>query len=362
MTKAALILSRMTLGKLSLLNAKTAWDNTGNAVDALKAVKKLMPAEDYATYERLAEEEIKWCQENKVQIITIDDEKYPYRLRECPDAPMALFVRGKADLNSARYLAVVGTRKITPYGSDCINKIIDEMGRLCPDVVINSGLAYGVDITAHRAAMRNGMPTIGVVAHGQGTLYPSHHRSDANKMVLGNGAVVTEFYHDIFPEARNFLQRNRIIAGMSDAVLIPESASHGGGLVTVRTAIDYNRDVLAIPGSISSEFSAGPNNLIRDNKASLVTSAEDIINVMGWENVEALEKARQRGIEKSLFVELSADEQKVVDALKTHGDQSVNALTAVTGLPVRTVTSTLFMLEMKGITKTLQGNVHHLVG
>ena len=251
----------MTFGKLSLLDAKKAFDEKGSAEEALKFLSSHVSA-DYQSLEKRAKEEIEWCNNNKVRVVTISDPDYPQRLKHCCDAPMVLFVRGKADLNAQHAISIVGTRQCTTYGKDCINKIVDDMAEKCPDVHIVSGLAYGVDITAHRAAMRNGFPTIGVVAHGQGTLYPAHHRNEANKMVLGNGAVITEFFHDVFPEARNFLQRNRIIAGMSDATLIPESAIHGGGMVTARLAIDYNRELFAIPGSITSPMSEGPNGLI----------------------------------------------------------------------------------------------------
>jgi DNA processing protein len=273
---------------------------------------------------------------------------------------MVLFVRGKADLNAQHAISIVGTRQCTTYGKDCINRIVDDMAEKCPDVHIVSGLAYGVDITAHRAAMRNGFPTIGVVAHGQGTLYPAHHRNEANKMVLGNGAVITEFFHDVFPEARNFLQRNRIIAGMSDATLIPESAIHGGGMVTARLAIDYNRELFAIPGSITSPMSEGPNALIRDNKAMLVTSTGDIVKNLGWHTEEKLQQARKKGIERELFTDFTDDERKVVEVLQK-GDQTKDTLCVETGLPISTLSTAIFTLEMKGIIRALSGSQYHLI-
>lgn len=354
-----LIISQLTLGKLSLLDAKTAFDEKGSAEEALKFLSSHISA-DFTTLEKRAKEEIEWCNNNKVRIVTISDPDYPQRLRQCCDAPMVLFVRGKANLNAQHAISIVGTRQCTTYGKDCINKIVDEMAGIIPDIHIVSGLAYGVDITAHRAAMRNGLPTIGVVAHGQGTLYPAHHRNEANKMVLGNGAVVTEFFHDIFPEARNFLQRNRIIAGMSDATLIPESAIHGGGMVTARLTIDYNRELFAIPGSITSSMSEGPNALIRDNKAALVTSAGDIIKNLGWHAEEQLQQARKKGIERELFTDFTDDERKIVEALKK-GDQTKDALCVETGLPISTLSAVIFTLEMKGIIRALSGSQYHLI-
>ena len=225
---------------------------------------------------------------------------------------------------------------------------------------IVSGLAYGIDIAAHRAAMRKGLPTIGVVAHGQGTLYPAHHRNEANKMVLGNGAVITEFFHDVFPEARNFLQRNRIIAGISDATLIPESAIHGGGMVTARLTIDYNRELFAIPGSIKSPMSEGPNTLIRDNKAILVTSAGDIIKNLGWHDEQEVQIARKKGIERTLFTEYTDEERKIVEALQT-GDKTIDILCIETGLPISTLSATIFSLEMKGTVRALPGSLFHFI-
>lgn len=354
-----LIISQLTLGKLSLLDAKKAFDEKGSAEEALSFLSSHVSA-DFQSLEKRAKEEIEWCNNNKVRVITISDPDYPQRLKQCCDAPMVLFVRGKADLNAQHAISIVGTRQCTTYGKDCIDRIVDEMAGKVPDVHIVSGLAYGVDITAHRAAMRNGLPTIGVVAHGQGTLYPAHHRNEANKMVLGNGAVITEFFHDIFPEARNFLQRNRIIAGMSDATLIPESAIHGGGMVTARLTIDYNRELFAIPGSITSLTSEGPNALIRDNKAMLVTSAGDIVKSLGWHTEEKLQQARKKGIERELFSDFTDDERKVVEVLQK-GDQTKDTICVETGLPISTLSAVIFTLEMKGIIRALSGNQYHLI-
>ena len=354
-----LIISQLTFGKLSLLDAKKAFDEKGSAEEALKFLSSHVSA-DYQSLEKRAREEIEWCNNNKVRVVTISDPDYPQRLKHCCDAPMVLFVRGKADLNARHAISIVGTRQCTTYGKDCINRIVDDMAEKCPDVHIVSGLAYGVDITAHRAAMRNGFPTIGVVAHGQGTLYPAHHRNEANKMVLGNGAVITEFFHDVFPEARNFLQRNRIIAGMSDATIIPESAIHGGGMVTARLAIDYNRELFAIPGSITSPMSEGPNALIRDNKAMLITSAEDIVKSLGWHTEEKLQQARKKGIERELFTDFTDDERKVVEVLQK-GDQTKDTLCVETGLPISTLSTAIFTLEMKGIIRALSGSQYHLI-
>ena len=343
----ALIISHLTLSRLSLLDAKKAYDEEGSAEAALNYISSHLPA-DYVALERRAQEEVAWCESHKVRIVPISHPDYPRRLKECCDAPLVLFVRGTADLNAPKMLSIVGTRKNTPYSTDCINSIVDALADNSPDVHIVSGLAYGVDITAHRAALRNNLPTIGVVAHGQGMLYPSHHRKEANNMVLGNGAVITEFFHDVYPEARNFLQRNRIIAGLSDATLLPESAIHGGGMVTARLAVDYSRELFAIPGNITAPMSEGPNALIRDNKATLVTSAKDIMKDLGWETPPPTTPKGREAKELNLFPELSDTEEVIVEALRNE-DQTIDAIAATVNLPVSTITATLFTLEMKGV-------------
>ncbi len=328
--------------------------------DATDTLVELMKS-DLSSYIKRAEEEQEWCARKGVRILTYADSDYPCRLRNCPDAPLVLFVRGKCNLNADHIISIVGTRKSTPYGKDVVDGIVRDLRQQCPDVVVLSGLAYGIDIIAHRAALRNDIPTVGVVAHGQDRIYPQLHRDEANKMVLGNGAVVTEYFHGTAPEPRNFLQRNRIIAGMSDATIVAESASHGGGLVTARIAQDYGREVFAIPGPINAEFSQGCNNLIRDNKAALVSSATDIVNAMMWQNVGQAAQARRQGIERTLFPTLTPEEQAIVNALKEHGDSQSNALTAYTGLPINTVVAQLFSLEMKGVITPLSGNTFHLI-
>lgn len=358
----ALIISQLTLSRLSLLDAKKAYDEEGSAEAALKYISSQLPA-DYAALERRAQEEVSWCESHKVRIVPISHPDYPRRLRECCDAPLVLFIRGTADLNAPKMLSIVGTRKNTPYSTDCINGIVDALAENCPDVHIVSGLAYGVDITAHRAALRNNLPTIGVVAHGQGMLYPAHHRNEANKMVLGNGAVVTEFFHDVRPEARNFLQRNRIIAGMSDATLLPESAIHGGGMVTARLTVDYSRELFAIPGNVSAPMSEGPNALIRDNKATLVTCAEDIMKELGWApppRPSQREGELFEGFKEFKEFNFSETEAAIVEALRNE-DQTINSLAAAVNLPISTITATLFTLEMKGVVRSMAGSGFHLV-
>ena len=371
---ANIVLSLRAAGRLGFSGAKTLRDAAGSAVavlenrsdirsvapDATDRLCEIMKG-DIAEAMQRAEEEQQWASDNNVNIITIDDARYPNRLRHCSDAPLTLYLRGNADMNPTCALAIVGTRKCTAYGRDAIDYILHDLKEQCPTLQIVSGLAYGVDICAHRASLREGLVTIGVVAHGQDMLYPNLHRTEANQMLENNGAVVTEYPHGIRPLAANFLQRNRIVAGMTDATLVIESASHGGSLVTARIAQDYGRDVFAVPGPIRSEQSSGCNNLIRDQKAQLVTSAQDIINITGWQCGELLSKARQQGIERTMFANLSAEEQKIIDTLKEHGDTAVNELTLLTSLPISSLQQMLFTLEMQGMVKSLPGNVYHVI-
>lgn len=307
-----------------------------------------------------AEAEYRWDMDNKIQVLTLGDERYPQRLLECQDAPTVLYYRGSADLNASKVISIIGTRHATLYGQDIIRRFVSDLRQLCPNVLIVSGLAYGIDICAHREALTNGFPTVGVLAHGLDQIYPNAHRDTAIKM-LSNGGLLTE-YISLTPGAKgNFVQRNRIVAGLSDACIIVESAQKAGGLITMRIAQDYNRDCFAFPGPVYAEYSKGCNNLIRDNKAALITCAEDFVNAMGWDNEAILDKAKQEGIERQMFPELTPDEQKIVDALSETNDQQINVLAVRSNIPVNKLTSLLFYLEMKGVIKTLAGGSYHLL-
>lgn len=373
-TTASLVLALFAAGKLSLRDAVTLYKAAGTALGVMEHRKDIRDVVadasdnlvtllqgDIDTYLKRAEEEEEWCRGNNIKILTYGDSGYPCRLRQCPDAPLVLFVRGGCDLNAHRIINIIGTRKSTPYGKEVITRMAKELKDLCPSAVIVSGLAYGIDINAHRAALDNGLATVGVVAHGMDRIYPALHRNDADRMVEGNGAVVTEFFRGTPPEARNFLQRNRIIAGMADATVVVESAAHGGGLFTAKIAADYNREVFAIPGPVNAEYSQGCNNLIRDNKAALITSAADLMKAMMWEEEKVIENIRSQGVERTLFPELDDNEKAIVGALKKHGDSQINVLSTYTGLPINVIVSSLFTLEMKGVVMSLAGNAYHLI-
>lgn len=309
---------------------------------------------------RRAEVELKWDTDNRIEPLTITNPRYPQRLLECPDAPTVLYYRGNADLNKQRIISVIGTRHCTSYGEDIIRRFMQDMRHLCPDVLVMSGLAYGIDINAHRESLRNGIPTIGVLAHGLDQIYPRTHRDTAIEM-LKNGGLLTE-YMSYTPGAKgNFVQRNRIVAGMADASILVESASKGGGLITMGIARDYHRETFAFPGPVNAEYSKGCNNIIRDNEAALITSAEDFVKAMGWNTDEQLAKAKRDGIERHMFPDLTEDEQKVVTLLQDNNDLQINVIAVKSGLAINKLTSVLFGLEMKGILKMRAGGCYHLL-
>ena len=307
-----------------------------------------------------AEQEFSWAQNNGVEVLCWNDERYPQRLKECVDAPLTLFYKGSANLNKQRIISIVGTRKCTHYGQDLIKHLIMELQRLCPDVLIVSGLAYGVDINAHRMALDYHFETVGVLAHGLDYLYPHAHKETALQM-LSHGGLLTEYCTNTKADKMNFVRRNRIVAGMCDACILVESALKGGGLITAGIAKDYSRDVFAFPGAVGAPYSEGCNALIAQNGAALITSANDLVVNMNWENISLLNKAKEKGIERELFPTLNTDEQKVVDILKKHNNLQINILLAQTDLSIGKLSAVLFELEMKGIVRAMAGGSYHLL-
>lgn len=311
-------------------------------------------------WKKWADDELQWDIANGVVPLAISSPLYPQRLTECADAPMMLYYMGNADLNKQRIICIIGTRHATAYGQDIISRFTAELKAACPDTIIVSGLAYGVDISAHRCALSAGMETIGVLAHGLDTIYPSVHRDTAAKMIT-QGGLLSEFPTGTNADKMNFVRRNRIVAGMSDACILVESAEKGGGLITTGIANSYGRDVFAFPGNVGQPYSKGCNNLIKDNKAMLITSAQDFVNAMGWQNDATLREAKKQGIERQLFPEFTADEQHIVDILAKTNDLQINMLSAKSGFAIGKLSSLMFTLEMKGTVKSLAGGICHLI-
>jgi len=307
-----------------------------------------------------AEVELKFIEQHHIKTLQLGDADYPQRLSECPDAPLALFYMGNADLNQQRVINIIGTRKITGYGKDLIRRLVADLRTMgvCPLVV--SGLAYGVDICAHREALAQGMETVGVLAHGLDEIYPSVHR-DTAKQMLQQGGLLTEYMSQTRADKMNFVRRNRIVAGMSDATILVESAEKGGGLITCGIALDYNRPVFAFPGAVGAPYSVGCNNLIRQNGAQLITSATDLVEALGWQTDLQRQQAQQQGIERTLFPDLTAEEQTIVDVLSKDGDLQQNILSVKTNIPIGQLTALLFQLEMKGVIRPLAGGSYHLL-
>lgn len=321
------------------------------AVDALNCPEAFARAED----------ELRFAEKSKIRVLTYFDPDYPSRLRECDDAPVVLYYRGNAGLNALRVVAIVGTRRATEYGKRFCDSFVHDLAALCHDVLIVSGLAFGIDIHAHRAALAHGLPTVGVLGHGLDRIYPPSHRSSAIAM-LDRGGLLTEFVHGTGPDRYNFVSRNRIIAGLSDATIVVESNAKGGSLITAAISLDYHRDCFALPGRADDPHSEGCNRLIRDNKAGLICNAEDFVRAMNWSSPDAMEALKNhQPVQRSLFVELDDDQQRIASCLAQSGDQHINALSVATDIPVGKLAAMLFDMEMKGAVKALAGGCYHLL-
>ena len=374
MTNQQEIINTIALSRISyyssegLLNLYRTLGSATNVVEHRHHIRDVLPdASDrlVAALENMddmisrAETELEFDMNHGIVPLCFNDRNYPKRLAECADAPLVLYYKGNADLNQRRIISIVGTRRCTQYGRDMTARLIKRMRELLPKTLIVSGLAYGIDIEAHRNALACDFETVGVLAHGLDTIYPNAHRGTAIKMIE-NGGLLSEFITMTNADKRNFVQRNRIVAGMCDACVIVESAAKGGGLITTTMARDYNRDVFAVPGAVGQQYSEGCNLLIKDNVASLITSADDLVDAMGWnEDMEMVRKAG-KGIERELFPELTQEEQIIVDRLAMH-DLQINMLASQTGLTIQKLSALLFGLEMKGVVKALAGGTYHLL-
>ena len=315
---------------------------------------------DWSEPLKRAEVELEFCRDHNIRVLCLGDDNYPKRLEDCADAPVVLYYKGNANLNQSRVINVIGTRHCTMYGADFIRKFLRDLKALCPEVLVVSGLAYGVDINAHQQALAVGYDTVGVVAHGLDYLYPAAHKDVAREMV-NHGGLLTEFMTCTNADKGNFVRRNRIVAGMSDACILVESAAHGGGIITAGISFDYGREVFALPGRVGDHFSEGCNNAIRENKAILLTSAEDFVKTMGWEDDALRIEAQKKGIERQLFPDLSPEQQRIVDVLTKSNDLQLNQLSVKTGIPIGDITSILFQMEMMGVVKPMAGGNYHLL-
>ena len=314
---------------------------------------------DWSEPLKRAEVEMDFCRSHDIRVLCLGESDYPKRMEECADAPLVLYYKGNANLNQSRVINIIGTRHCTTYGADFIRRFLHDLKTICPEVLVVSGLAYGVDINAHQQSLAVGYETVGVVAHGLDYLYPSAHKDTAREMV-NHGGLLTEFMTCTNADKGNFVRRHRIVAGMSDACILIESAGHGGGMITAGIAFDYGRDVFALPGRVGDHFSEGCNKATSENKALLLTSAEDFVKTMGWEDDAMRIEAQKRGIERQLFPDLSPEQQRIVNALSETNDLQLNQLSVKSGIPIGDITSILFQMEMMGVVKPMAGGNYHL--
>ena len=315
-----------------------------------KTVDFLKSEDGFAVGLAQAEKELKHLEKHNIQVFFYTDEGYPQRLKHYTDSPILIYYKGNADLNHARIVGIVGTRKPTPQGMSICEELVE--GLLPYNVLIISGLAYGIDITAHKKSVLTNTPTIGVMGHGFKTIYPRQHAKTANQM-LENGGLISEFTYETEIAREHFPMRNRIIAGMSDALIVVETAQSGGSMITAQIANEYNKDVFAVPGRLKDKFSKGCNHLIKIHKAALIESAEDIAYVMRW-------SAEKEGRQTNLFVELSDLEKQIMSIIEQKEEAAIDLLSYEAKLKPGKMAAVLLELEFKGVVKSLPGKKYML--
>jgi DNA processing protein len=303
---------------------------------------------------RRAEKEIRFIEKYKIKTFFFLDKEYPYRLSNCIDAPVMLYYKGNANLNPDRVIGIVGTRKATEYGKETCLKIID--GLSDTGALVVSGLAFGIDSCAHKNALTHNLPTVAVLGHGLDRIYPPQNKGLAQKL-LQNGGLLTDFQSETNPDRENFPKRNRIIAGLCDALVVIEAAETGGALITADIANSYNRDVFAIPGRVGDEYSKGCNKFIKTHRAALIETAEDLKYLMGWDT----QKNKKSGKQQELFIELTSEEQTISGIIRTYGDVGIDTLVIDSGMTSSTVAKTLLNLEFKGVLRSMPGKRYQLI-
>jgi DNA processing protein len=345
--------------------AKTLVQHFGNATDIFKAKASTLARIDGIGPVRadsiksfndfaLCEQELQFAQKHGVQLLFLTDARYPRRLLNCYDSPTLLYYKGEADLNASRTAAIVGTRRNSEYGKHCVTELL---AALAPhNVLILSGLAFGVDTLAHREALKQALPTVGVLAHGLHTVYPPENKGLARQMLEAGGGLLTECMSGTAPDKHNFPTRNRIVAGMADVTIVVETDVKGGSMITAELANNYNRDVLAYPGKATDTKSRGCNHLIKTNKAALITSGQDVLEFMNW--LPAKEKPTQQ---RSLFIELSPDEQVIFDLLNGHDALHIDEINLRSQLSASAAAAALLTLELQGVVASLPGKLYKVI-
>jgi DNA processing protein len=303
---------------------------------------------------KLAEDEVRFLERYKIKPLFINSPEYPWRLRNCYDAPVLLYYKGNAELNADKIISIVGTRNATEYGRDLTQQLVE--GLKAQNVLVVSGLAYGIDVAAHKACLRSGVPTVGVVGHGLDRIYPAQHRAVAESM-LSTGGLLTEFASQTKPDKENFPKRNRIVAGLADATIVVEAGLKGGALITAELANSYDRDVMAFPGRVNDTYSAGCNFLIKSNRAHLVTGVKDVEYLLDW---IPSQNPKQADTQLSLPLNLYGEEKTVAEYLHEYGSSSFDQLQTAVEIPQTKLTMILLNMEMQDLVIALPGKRYRL--
>ncbi|WP_261387300.1 DNA-processing protein DprA [Chitinophaga pinensis] len=348
--------------------AKKLLAHFGSASDVLNASRKeLGNIPDIGTVRadaifqfrdyRRADKEIDFLEKHNVQAIFYTSTDYPQRLHHCADSPVMLYYKGNTNLNAARIISIIGTRAPGEYGKAMCAELVEAL--TAHNVVIVSGMAYGIDIIAHKRAVQHHIPTIGVLAHGLDRIYPQQHKSTAIEMI-NNGGLLTEFLSYTQPDKQHFPMRNRIVAGIADATIVIESGTQGGSMITADIANSYNRDVFAVPGRVNDPHAAGCNELIRTNKAMLITGAADFLQAMGWQT-DGNKAATKFNPQKELFITLDDAERHIVTLFSGDAEKHIDELRRESHLPGSQVNALVLKLEMLHVLKSLPGQKYQLV-
>ena len=349
---------------VGIVQAKILIERFGNAENIFKASKKELEniegigeikakcIKAFSNFS-VAEKEIDFIDKYKIETLFLTDNKYPRRLLNCYDSPTLLYYRGNADLNFSKVISIIGTRNNTDYGRQQTEQLVEDLQSF--RVLIVSGLAYGIDAVAHKAAVQNNLATVGVLAHGLDKMYPAQHTNLAKQM-LQNGGLLTEFTKETLPDKHNFPKRNRIVAGMADATIVIETAIKGGSMITAELANGYSRDVFAFPGKVTDSKSAGCNHLIKSNKAVLLTDTAQLIELLGWSDKKAKRKEQ-----KELFITLTSEEQVLVNILKEKETVHIDEIFLKSGLTSSTVAATMLNLEFQNVIACFPGKMYRLL-
>jgi DNA processing protein len=347
------------------VQAKILINHFGNASSVFKAKKSFLEKIEGIGEVRarsikefndfhLAEHEMKFIEKYKIKTLFLTEENYPERLLNCYDSPTLLFYKGNADLNASKIVAIVGTRSNTDYGKSFTEKLVKDLSE--QNILIVSGLAHGIDCIAHKAALKNNLPTVGVVGHGLDTVYPSANTGLAKEMIKDGGGILSEFFSGTKPDKHNFPLRNRIVAGISDATVVVETNIKGGSMITAKLADAYNRDVFAVPGRTNDKASSGCNHLIKYNKAILLTDADELSDILGWK-----EKKKEKKQQKELFIELSPEEKQIVQLLQEKEMVHIDEINLKSGLSSSTAAAAILNLELQSVVASLPGKMYKLL-